>query len=366
MAVSPIGLEKGDIVSFLEETKPEVDRIIELYLPRKIDKNWLGCVFGKPRYEYSLEPAQKALVDPMWDLLDRGGKRWRPVLFLLITEAVGGDIEKLKDMVVIPEIVHNGTLMIDDIEDMGELRRSKPCTHKVFGEDIAINAGNFMYYFPLITLYKKKKNFKEKNIIKAYEIYVQEMLNVSLGQATDIYWHKGKTEPIKESEYLQMCAYKTGCLARMSAKLAAALSDCDDLVIEKVGHVAEAIGVAFQIQDDILDIALKDEDRIAFGKPLGNDIKEGKRTLMIIETLRKADQKDRSRLLEILNKHTDDMHERKEAIEIIEKYGGIEYAGERARQIVKDAWKDTDALLKESPAKAKLKEFVNYLIERKV
>jgi len=366
MAISPIGLEKGDIVTFLEKTKPEVDRIIELYLPRKIDKSWLECVFGKPRYEYSLEPAQKALVDPMWDLLDRGGKRWRPVLFLLITEAVGGDIQKLKDMVIIPEIVHNGTLMIDDIEDMGELRRSKPCTHKIFGEDIAINAGNFMYYFPLITLYKKKNNFKEKNIIKAYEIYVQEMLNVSLGQATDIYWHKGRANTINESEYLQMCAYKTGCLSRMSAKLAAALSDCDDLVIEKVGHVAEAIGVAFQIQDDVLDISLKDEDRIAFGKPFGNDIKEGKRTLMIIQALKKADEKDRERLLEILNKHTDDLHERKEAIEIIKKYGGIEYASERARQIVKDAWKDTDALLKESPAKAKLKEFVNYLIERKV
>ena len=366
MQNSPIDLEKGDIVSFLEKTKPEIDRIIELYLPRKIDENWLECVFGKPRYEYTTDSAQKALVDPMWDLLDRGGKRWRPVLFLLITEAVGGDIEKLKDMIIIPEIVHNGTLMIDDIEDMGELRRSKPCTHKIFGEDIAINAGNFMYYFPLITLIKKKGDFKEKNIIKAYEIYVQEMLNVSLGQATDIYWHRGKAERIKEAEYLQMCAYKTGCLARMSAKLAAALSDCDDLVIDKVGHVAEAIGVAFQIQDDILDIALKDADRIAFGKPFGNDIKEGKRTLMIIHALKKASETDRKRLLEILNKHTDDLNERREAIKIIEKYGGIEYAGNRAKQIVTDAWKDTDALLKESPAKAKLKEFVSYLIERKV
>lgn len=363
---SPIDLKEGDIIKFLEKTKPEVDRIIEAYLPRKIDEKWLECVFGRPRYEYSLDPAQKALVDPMWDLLDRGGKRWRPVLFLLVTEAVGGNIEKVKHAVIIPEIVHNGTLMIDDIEDMGELRRGKPCTHKIFGEDVAINAGNFMYYFPLVNLMKNRNKFRKEALIKAYEIYVQEMLNVSLGQATDIYWHRGNADNISEAEYLQMCAYKTGCLSRMSAKLAAALSGCDDGLIEKVGHVAEAIGVAFQIQDDILDIALNDEEREKFGKPFGNDIKEGKRTLMVIHTLKIASDKDRVRLTEILNKHTDDMEERKEAIQILEKYGSIRYARERSRQIVRDAWKDTDALLKDSPAKAKLKEFVNYLIERKV
>ena len=212
-----------------------------------------------------------------------------------------------------------------------------------------------------------KDKFKKESLIKAYEIYVQEMLNVSLGQATDIYWHRGNADKISEAEYLQMCAYKTGCLSRMAAKLAAVLSDCDDILIEKVGRVAEAIGVAFQIQDDILDIALKDEEeREKFGKPFGNDIKEGKRTLMVIHTLKIASDRDRERLIEILNKHTDDMNERKEAISILEKYGSIRYARERSRQIVRDAWKETDAILKDGPAKAKLKEFVNYLIERKV
>lgn len=363
---SPIDLSKGDIIEFLNATKPMVDEAIEKYLPKTASNEWLEFVFGKPRYDYSTESAQKALIDPLCDLLERGGKRWRPILFLLITQAVGGDINKVRELSIIPEIIHNGTLMIDDIEDMGELRRGKPCTHKIFGVDVAINAGNFMYFFPLLALRKNKYKFKPETVIKAYEIYVQEMLNVSLGQATDIFWHKGQAEKIEEGEYLQMCAYKTGCLARMSAKLATVLADCPDELTEKLGRVAEAIGVAFQIQDDILDIALSDEDRKNFGKPFGNDIKEGKRTLMVIHTLEKANEPDKKRLLEILNKHTDDLKERAQAIGIIEKYGAIEYSKERARQIVRDAWSETDELLEESPAKDKLKEFVNYLIERKV
>ncbi|MGC9310852.1 MAG: polyprenyl synthetase family protein, partial [Candidatus Aenigmatarchaeota archaeon] len=359
-------LEKGDIIGFMEKNKPEIDRIINHYLPEKIDSEWMDFVFGKPRYEYSIEAAQKALVDPIRDLLERGGKRWRPVLFLLTACAVGGDYKKIKEIVVIPEIIHNGTLMIDDIEDMGELRRGRPCTHKIFGEDIAINAGNFMYYFPLIALMKNRDRFSPEILAKAYELYALEMIKLSLGQATDIFWHRGNADRIEEREYLQMCAYKTGCLARMSAKLAAILSGCGGEITENIGRVAEAIGVAFQIQDDILDITLSKEDRKSFGKPFGNDIKEGKRTLMVIRTLEKATEKDRSRLLEILDRHTDDLEERAEAIGIIEKYGAIDYSKERARQIVRDAWVETDELLEESPAKDKLKEFVNYLIERKV
>lgn len=363
---SPIKIEKGEIVAILNEFKPEIDQIIEKYFPRKADLKWLEYTFGKPRYEYNLEAAQKALVDPIWDFLDRGGKRWRPFLFLLIAEAVGGNPEKLKEFVIIPEIIHNGTLMIDDIEDQGELRRGKPCTHKIFGEDIAINSGNFMYYFPLLILAKNKSKFNEKIIARAYDAYVQEMINLSFGQACDIYWHRGHADNIKEEEYMQMCAYKTGCLARLAAKLAVILSGGEEELTEKIGRVAEAIGVAFQIQDDILDIALEGEDREKFGKAFGNDIKEGKRTLMVIHTVKVANEKDKKRLIEILNKHTDEIMEKEEAIKIIQKYGSIDYAKKKAVEIVEKSWKEAEPLLKENRAKVLLKEFVFYLIERKV
>jgi len=357
-------IQRKKFEEYLDNLKPEIDRVIEEYFPREVTKEWLEFVFQKPRYIYSLEAAQKSLLDPVWDFISRGGKRWRPVLFLLITEAVGGDIEKVKDFVIIPELIHNGTIIVDDLEDQGELRRGRPCLHLIFGVDIAMNAGNFLYFFPLLALIKNKDKFKPEVVNRAYEVYNQEMINIALGQGTDIYWHKGKAENITEEEYLQMCAYKTGCLSRMAAKLAVVLSEGNQEITEAAGRVAEAMGVGFQIQDDILDIALTGEERDKFGKSFGNDIKEGKRTLMVIHAFKKATEKDKKRLIEILNKHTDDMAERKEAIEIIQKYGSLEYAKEVAKKIMKEAWLQADKLLKPSPAKNRLKEFVYYLIER--
>ena len=358
-------IKREEIIDYLEKLKPEIDRTIEKYLPKKVSNKWLDFSFGKPRYIFSKKAAEESLIKPIWNFLSRGGKRWRPVLFLLITEAIGGDVKKVKDFIVIPELVHNGTIIIDDIEDQGELRRGKPCLHRIFGEDIAINAGNFLYFLPLITLIKNKNKFKPEIVMKAYETYIQEMINLGFGQGTDIFWHKGRVKKITEKEYLQMCAFKTGCLSRMAAKMAVVLSGGGNELAEKLGRVAEAVGVAFQIQDDILDITLSGPERKGFGKSFGNDIKEGKRTLMIIHTLKKANIKDKKRLIELLDKHTDDLKERKEAIEIIQKYQSLEYAQKVARKIMTAAWLKADRMLEPSPAKKRLKEFVNYLIARK-
>lgn len=357
-------IKTGKFIEYLKELKPQIDAVIEQYMPKQASEKWTNFAFKKPHYAYSLEAAENALIKPFWELMDRGGKRWRPVLFLLITEAIGGDLEKVKDVVMIPEVIHNGSLIVDDIEDRGELRRGKPCIHKIFGIDVAINAGNFMYFYPLLVLAKNRDKFKPEVLVKAYEACIQEMINIHLGQGTDIFWHNGKASDIREEEYLQMCAFKTGCLSRMSAKLAVILSEGSDELVEASGRVAEAMGVAFQIQDDILDIA---GEKFAKGKGgLGMDITEGKRTLMVIHTLEKATEGDRKRLIEILNKHTEDAKERIEAIEIIKKYDSIEYARKKAKDIMKNAWQEADGLLPESKAKERLSEFVNYLIERKI
>lgn len=359
-------MKKKQIINYLEKLKPEIDKVIEKYIPKKVTKKWLNFVFGRPRYQFNLRAAKEALSKPIWDFLSRGGKRWRPALFLLITEAIGGDVKKVKDFAIIPELIHEGTIIIDDLEDKAELRRGKPALHKIFGVDIALNAGNFLYFLPLLALIKNRKKFKPEVLVKAYEIYIQEMTNLGFGQGTDIYWHKGRAEKIGEEEYLQMCVFKTGCLSRLAAKLAVILSEGSEELLEKLGRMAEAIGVAFQIQDDILDITLKGKEREKFGKSFGNDIKEGKRTLIVIHTLKKANQKDKKRLLEILNKHSDDLAEIKEAIGIIKKYGSIEYTKRVAQKIVSDAWQEVSQLLPESRAKKRLNAFINYLIERKI
>jgi len=354
---------KRKIEKIHEEKTSVIDKTIEKYISRKYDRNSLIFTLGPPRYEYNVEAINKGIADPVWEFLDRGGKRWRPNLFLLVCEALGGEPDKLLDFAIIPEVIHNGTLMIDDVEDASEIRRGKPCTYKLFGLDIAINTGNVMYYLPLLTLIKNKDKLPIEKQNKIYEIYLQEMIRLSFGQAMDIAWHKGLVKA-NEKQYLQMCVYKTGTLARMAAKMAAVLTGASDDTVERIGRFAETIGVAFQIQDDVLDLVGEEFAERKGG--LGQDITEGKRSLMVIHTLEKAEPADKKRLLEILDMHTTDQKLRDEAITVIKKYGSIKYAKEFARGMIEESWKEIDRLLQPSDAKEKLRAFATYLVERKI
>lgn len=359
-------METSEIERFLEEKASQIDAHIEKYIPRRFSENSILFRIIPPRYHLDFEALNKAVNEPLWEFLDRGGKRWRPALFLLIYEALGGSSEEALDFAIIPEVIHNGTLIADDIEDSSEMRRGKPCTYKIFGVDIAINLSQAMYFLPIIVLSEKSDKIPPDRARRIYEIYVQEMINLSLGQAIDIAWHKGliRAEDLTEEHYLQMCAYKTGTLARMAAKMAAVLAGAGDDVVEKVGRFAESLGIAFQIQDDILDIA---GEEFAKGKGgIGMDITEGKLTLMVIYTLQSARHEDREELLRILGMHTRDENLKRRAIEIMRKYGAIEHAREVASKLVEESWSIIDPLLPESKAKEKVKMLAEYLIQRKI
>jgi geranylgeranyl pyrophosphate synthase len=355
-----------DIEAFLKEKAPLIDKAIEKYIPRQFTENAILFQVDRPKYCCNVETINKAIADPIWDMLDRGGKRWRPALFLLICEALGKNADYCLDFAIIPEVVHNGTLVIDDIQDSSDVRRGKPCTYKIYGLDISVNAGNAMYYLPLVPLMEQKDQLPAKQLADVYEIYVQEMINLSIGQAMDIAWHRGlaNADAISEQDYLQMCAYKTGTLARMAAKIAAVLSGAEGELVKNLGTFAESIGVAFQMQDDIL--ALTGEE---FGKKkggIGQDITEGKRTLMVIRTIQTATSHDKARLIEILNMHTPNQTLRDEAIAIMQRNGAFDYVERKADSMVEESWKQVDRLLKPSAGKEKLKAFAEFLIKRSI
>jgi len=350
-----------DIKEKLEENSREIDKIIEKYIPRKYSNEMLEFTLGKARYKYD-DSATDFISKPVWDLLDRGGKRWRPALCMMIGEAFGQ--KDIIDIAMMIEVIHNGSLVVDDIEDKGELRRGEPCVHKKFGDDVAINAGNAMYFLPLLAFLKNKDKWNKEIILKAYETYSQEMINIHFGQGMDIIWHNGK-DNVTEEEYLQMCAYKTGTLARMAAKFGAIFAGQDDNIIEKIGRLAESLGIGFQIQDDILDIISSGDERDKFGKSFGNDVTEGKRTLMVIHALEKADDIDKKKMLEILDSHTTEEDKIKEFISLLVKYGAVEYAKEKAKVIVKEAWDEVKDEIPENKAKEDIEEMINFCIERK-
>jgi geranylgeranyl pyrophosphate synthase len=362
---------KQDIFREMKEKSGGVDIVIEELIPRDFG-DLMERDFGGLRWGCDDRALTGAIAKPMWDLLDRGGKRWRPFLMKLCFEAVrhesraeGVDESRvnIEEFFPIVEVIHNGTLMVDDIEDGSSLRRGSPCVHKIYGDDIAINAGNAMYYLPMLSVMKSDLDAETK--VRIYDVVNEEMIKLSFGQGMDIFWHRGNGIP-SEGEYLQMCAFKTGTLARMSAKLGSILGGADDRVIKALGEFAEAIGVAFQIQDDILNICPGKD----WGKDFGDDISEGKRTLILIRAIgvesSGISEEDKKDLIGILDLKTNNKVMIGEAIGILRNSGAIEYADGVARDLVREAWEKLDGILDPSDAKDKLKVFSEYVVGREL
>ena len=342
-------------MEYIDSMKPFVDKSMLRFFPKELSHDWIEKNLGSLNYGYD-KKSFNMIAEPIWDLLDRGGKRWRPVFMLLCCDVLGGG-SKVMDLVPLIEFIHNGTLMVDDVMDNSEKRRGKECIHRLFGVDVAINAGNMMYYLPYLLI--KKSDLDAKRKLLLHEVIAEEMIKLHLGQSLDIYWHNNSGFAT-EDLYMQMCAYKTGTLVRLGAKIGAILGDAGTRKSRAVADFAEAIGVAFQIQDDILNLTAE------IGKEFGYDISEGKRSLMVIKVLEDGSEPDRRRLLEILSLKTRDLKLIKEAVSIIERNNALDYARMKARKLVLKAWSRLDFVIPDSEAKKKLKLFADFVVERKI
>ena len=205
---------------------------------------------------------------------------------------------------------------------MSLTRRGKPALHILYGEDIAINTGNTLYFLPMLAL-TKSNMLSEQQKLEVYELYLEEMTRLSFGQGLDIFWHKGKKSNVTEKQYLQMCLFKTGVLARFSAKLGAISANVSPQLVELMGEFGESLGVGFQIQDDVLNLKPQSGK---WGKDIGEDITEGKRSLPVISALKKLNSKNHASLLKILDSHTRNRKMIERAISLIERTGAIEYS----------------------------------------
>lgn len=351
--------------SVLEEWRPVIDETIETLLPRQIDDEYMADLFGEATYSYDPVAIQEGLSDPIWDLLDRGGKRWRAVLFLIFIEGFGEDPAEYLEYAALPEILHNGTIIVDDVEDSATHRRGDPALHHTHGTDIALNAGNAMYFLPLKVITRNTADLSPETRLAAYDMLTTELNRTHLGQGMDICWHNEKDIRVLESEYLEMCACKTGCLARIVARLAAIVTENREHEMA-VANYAERMAIAFQIADDVLDVEYAMEEGGSFGKGMGNDIREGKRTLMMIHASSLASDADVSRLEEILLADDNSDEEVIEAIKILESTESITYAREKALDLASEAKANLDGVPLEPDAADKILSFADFVVEREV
>ncbi|VVB77406.1 Short chain isoprenyl diphosphate synthase [uncultured archaeon] len=354
-----------DMEEYLEKRAKKINETIKEYLNDTNSQRYLGKLLGRSGYEYDSEAITKGIIDPANYLLDLGGKRWRPILMLEVLEAFGKNPDDYAEFSIIPEIVHNGTLIHDDIEDNSNTRRGAPAIHVKYGIDVALNLGDFMFYFPMVAVLDSKKLSQETKM-KMLTIYQKDMLKISVGQAIDIAWHRNLVDPmsVNEGKYMQMVDAKTGVLSSMAAELGGAIGGADDKTIAALGKFGSSIGIAFQLEDDLLNIT---KSRLAEKKGgVGDDIQEGKVTMLVIYTLEHSAEADRKRLIQILKSHTDNKEEIAEAIAIIDKYGAKDYTKALAQRLVSDAWKALDQLLPDSEAKKRIKAISEFLVGRTI
>jgi octaprenyl-diphosphate synthase len=258
-----------------------IENILGGILPGEPAKAWSETVFPG----LDLDPARaRALLEPGRELLGRGGKRWRPLLSLLVCESLGGGGAVLP-LLPLVELPHNASLIHDDIEDNSDERRGRPAIHLLYGNDTAINSGCFLYFLPLACLEQWDAPASKKNRI--WSLWASHMRRLHLGQSMDISWHRDFLSLPSIDEYMLMCGLKTGCLARFAAALGAAAAAPDEAVADAAPEApanadalvtaAEKLGVGFQILDDVKNLTTGIP-----GKKRGDDIVEGKKSLPVL------------------------------------------------------------------------------------
>ncbi len=301
-----------------------------------------------------------SLKDASIYLTEAGGKMLRPNLTLIVSQAVGGDKESTLDTAAAIELIHTFSLIHDDIMDKDDMRRGKPAVHKVWDEPLAILAGDTLFskaFEMIINTSGENIGIDQKN--QALATVADACVKICEGQANDMSF-EGNFQ-VKEEEYMEMIFKKTAALIAAATKAGAIIGGADSNIINAMYEYGRLIGLAFQIQDDYLDVISTEED---LGKPVGSDIVEGKMTLMVVRTLSQADDTDSARLVSILENPNSSQSEVDEAIDLFNKYGSIEYAQNVAQENVDEAKKLVE-LLPDSEAKQSLQLIADFVLKRK-
>lgn len=333
------------------------NQVIEKYIPREfIRPEPLQKLAGSSVIHPDYQSYNKGISDPTWDMLDRGGKLWRSALCMITCEALGGKPEEVLNIAASLELFHNGSLICDDIEDASEMRRGKPCIYKLYGMNISVNLGCMHYAMALSILNDMEAS--PEMLLELNRRYIEEFNCIHLGQCSDIMWSNLNLIPT-ENEYLQMIINKTSVLARLSVILACTLKKAPIEVENAFKNYAVNIGIAFQIRDDLKNL---ESEEYAKGRSyIGEDITEGKKTIIVLRALQQQNPTNRQRLIDILGQRSSDQQLVKEALDIIFSTDAILYSHKVIQEKVEQGWGPLQKILPESEGKNKLEQLANFL-----
>lgn len=303
------------------------------------------------------ERKPKSLYDPIEYVLAAGGKRIRPSFVLMAYNLFHDDVDRILPVATALETYHNYTLLHDDLMDKADMRRGRPTVHKKWDDNTAILSGDTM----LVLAYEHLAKCDTKYLKPALDLFTETALEVSEGQQFDMEFET--RNDVAEEEYIEMIRLKTSVLLACALKMGAVVAGASDADANALYAFGEKVGLAFQLQDDLLDVY---GDPKVFGKAIGGDITSNKKTFMLINAFNRADAGMRAELERWTTATEFDPAEKIAAVtEIYNRLGIDKLAEQRIKEYFEQSRQHLDELSVSDDRKAVLREYTERMMNRK-
>lgn len=303
------------------------------------------------------ERKPKSLYDPIEYVLAAGGKRIRPSFVLMAYNLFHDDVDRILPVATALETYHNYTLLHDDLMDKADMRRGRPTVHKKWDDNTAILSGDTM----LVLAYEHLAKCDTKYLKPALDLFTETALEVSEGQQFDMEFEM--RNDVAEEEYIEMIRLKTSVLLACALKMGAVVAGASDADANALYAFGEKVGLAFQLQDDLLDVY---GDPKVFGKAIGGDITSNKKTFMLINAFNRADAGTRAELERWTTATEFDPAEKIAAVtEIYNRLGIDKLAEQRIKEYFEQSRQHLDELSVSDDRKAVLREYTERMMNRK-
>ncbi len=277
---------------FWGQEKSHLADQLERFLPRTYDGDWLrrNCGLTKPP-RIDAGAFERGILQPLWSMMDRGGKGWRSAWFTTCYFALGGHeiSAEVRSLLPVTELLHTGSLIIDDIQDGSAQRRGRPALHHEIGSDLAINVGCYCYFLPL-EIVDRIAGLSDRQRARIHSIISTALRQGHVGQAMDLMWSKGRFDLAEKLDdrdgvrvqLIEQYRLKSGCQLEAIARIGATLLEAPTEWTESIAEYSWRFGVVFQIIDDLIDVQ---EAQARLGKEEGEDLRNGKLNIVLLFAL---------------------------------------------------------------------------------
>ena len=303
---------------------------------------------------YDRQPA--SLYDPIKYVLSIGGKRVRPVLTMLSYNLYKDDPLSIMPQALGLETYHNFTLLHDDLMDHADMRRGHETVHKKWDANRAILSGDTM----LLQAFERVEDCDPAKLPAVFKVFIQTTLEIGEGQQLDVEFEN--RNDVTEDEYIEMIRLKTSVLLACACKVGAIMADAPDGDIENMYKFGEKLGLAFQLQDDLLDVY---GDPVVFGKNIGGDITSNKKTYMLINAVNLATPQQRDELTKWIEAEEFDRNEKVKAVtELYNEIGIRKLCEQKIEQYYQESLVYLSKINLPEERKAELKAYAAEMMKR--